>query len=244
MAVDMEFACKAATAGMQAIIGLIESGRIRYGLAIGSDTAQSKPHDVLEYTAGSGGASFLLGRRKVAVKIKDFLSITSDTPDFWRRDGVRFPTHAGRFTGEPAYFDHVTKATREIIGKTNMQIKDIDHCVFHMPNGKFPRVVSKRLGFSKEQLMHSLVVDDIGNPYAASTLLGFARVLDNARPGQVILMVSYGSGAGSDAFIWEVTDHIKSLQRKRKQIKKRVEDDMNNKTYINYSQYLKYTHKI
>ncbi|MBI4128234.1 MAG: hydroxymethylglutaryl-CoA synthase, partial [Parcubacteria group bacterium] len=200
LAADLEFACKAATAGMQAIAGLVASGQARLGLVIGADTAQSKPHDVLEYTSAAAGAAYLLGDAKngCIAKLLDYMSYSSDTPDFWRRDGVQYPTHAGRFTGEPAYFAHVMGAGLRLLEKTQTKPSNYDYCVFHMPNGRFPRDVAKRLGFTDEQLAPSLIVDHIGNPYSASTLLGFAAVLDIAKPGQKIFMVSYGSGAGSD----------------------------------------------
>ena len=157
-------------------------------------------------------------------------------PDFWRRDGIRYPSHAGRFTGEPAYFAHVMGAAKRLFDITKTEPSDFDYCVFHMPNGKFPRQVAVRLGFTKEQLAPSLIVDDIGNPYSASSMTGLAAVLDIAKPGEKIFMVSYGSGAGSDGFIFETTGSLKKQQTVRQQIEK--------KTYIDYVQYLKQTHKI
>lgn len=244
LAADMQFACKAATAGMQAIAGLVTAGQIDYGLTIGADTAQSKPHDALEYTSASAGAAFLLGAKNVIAELVSYTSYSSDTPDFWRRDGIRFPTHAGRFTGEPAYFAHVMGAAKQLFEKTHVTPKDITHCVFHMPNAKFPRDVAKRLGFTSDQLTSSLTVDHIGNPYAAASLLGLAATLDVAKPGDTIFMVSYGSGAGSDAFLWRVTDEVVAVQKKRKQMNMLVHQQIAKKTYVDYVGYLKQTHKI
>jgi hydroxymethylglutaryl-CoA synthase len=237
LAADLEFACKAGTAGMQALAGLIESKHIHFGLTIGADTAQSKPHDALEYTSAAAGAAYLLGDANCIANLIAYTSYSSDTPDFWRRDGIRYPSHAGRFTGEPAYFAHVMGAAKFLMDKTKITPNKVTHCVFHMPNTKFPRDVAKRLGFTASQLNPSLTVDHIGNPYSASSLLGLAATLDVAKPGDTIFMVSYGSGAGSDAFLWEVTDKI----TKRKET---VHDQIKNKTYIDYVEYLKQTHKI
>ena len=266
LAADFEFACKAGTAAMQAIAGLVAAGHARYGMAIGTDTAQGKPHDFLEYTAAAGGAAFIIGRdepqssqlssdrRKVdhlsspvIAKLLADTSYSSDTPDFWRRDGMRYPSHAGRFTGEPAYYSHVTGAARRLMEMTNTKASDYDYCIFHMPNGKFPREVAKRLGFTPDQLAPSLLVDDIGNAYSATTILALGAVLDIAKPSQKIFMVSYGSGAGSDAFVWETTEELVSARggpasgRKSKQT---VRDQIANKTYIDYVQFLKQTHKL
>lgn len=241
IAADLEFACKAATAGIIFASGLISCGKISYGIVIGSDTAQAKPHDVLEYTAASGACALILGADSQYSKAKllDFTSYSSDTPDFWRRDGIPYPSHGGRFTGEPAYFHHVEGAAKRLLEKSKTKPSQFDYCVFHMPNGKFPRDIAKRLGFAHEQLAPSLIVDHIGNPYSASSFLGLSSVLDIAQPKQKIFMVSYGSGAGSDGFIWEVgTGNIKE------NFFPLTFDFIKRKEYISYLQYLKFTKRI
>ncbi len=237
-AADLEFACKAATAGMQVTAALIESKKIDYGLVIGSDTAQGKPHDALEYTAASAGAAFIMGNKKdeIVAEILDTSSYTSDTPDFWRREGAKYPSHFGRFTGEPAYFTHVISEGEKLLEKNKLKPSDFAYCVLHMPNGKFPRVAAQKLGFTNEQLEPSLIVDRIGNPYSASSLTGLAAVLDIAKPNQKIFFVSYGSGAGSDGFIFKTTPQL--IKKRKKEMS--FENQVKNKIYISYATYLKH----
>lgn len=239
---DLEFACKAATAGMQVTIGLLESNHSEYGLVVGSDTAQGKPHDALEYTASSVAVAFILSNKKTEylAEIIHMSSVTSDTPDFWRRDGQKYPSHAGRFTGEPAYFTHVVGEGTKLLRQSKMKPSDFDYCVFHMPNGKFPRIAAKKLGFSDVQLAPSLTVESVGNPYSASAMLGLSAVMDIAKPNQKIFMVSYGSGAGSDGFILKTTPQL--LKKREKSDK--VSEMVNRKKYISYAQYLRQTHTI
>jgi hydroxymethylglutaryl-CoA synthase len=242
MAADLEFACKAATAGVQLALGLVESERVDYGLVIGSDTAQGKPRDVLEYTAASAAVAYILGKRQedIIAEVLESSSFSSDTPDFWRRDGERFPSHFGRFSGEPAYFKHVFSEAKKLLEKSKMQPSDFSYCVFHMPNGKFPRIAAKKLGFSDSQIAPSLVVDTIGNPYSASALLGLAAVLDIAKPGEKIFFVSYGSGAGSDGFIFQTTKKLSEKQKMVTPLRKIMEK----KVYVSYPEYLKRMHII
>lgn len=243
-AADLEFACKAGTAGIQMCLALVESripGWIKYGMAIGSDTAQGKPNDALEFTAASGGAAFIMGKEKseVIAEIKETYSYTTDTPDFWRRQHAEFPRHAGRFTGEPAYFKHVLGAAQGIMQRQKMKPKDFDYAVFHQPNGKFPIKAAKTLGFSKEQIEQGLTTPLIGNTYSGSMMIGLASVLDKAKPGDKILAVSYGSGAGSDAFTMEAT---KNIDKKRP--KKTVLQMFEEKEYIDYPEYAKFRKKL
>lgn len=244
LAADLQFACKAATAGIQAACGLIADNNAVSALVIGADAAQSKPHDMLEYTSAAAGVALILGTTNVAARRAEMVSYSSDTADFWRRDGIAHPSHAGRFTGEPAYFAHVEGAANLLMKKSGITPDKCAYCVFHMPNGKFPRTVAKRLGFTKEQLLPSLTIDKIGNPYSASALLGLVSVLDTASAGDVIFMVSYGSGAGSDGFLWEVTEDINQLQQKRKKAKRLLSDYIGDGMRIDYTTYLKHTGKL
>lgn len=234
IASDLEFACKAGTAGMQFLWALTQARKINLGLAIGSDVAQAKPGDVLEYTAASAAGAFLLGKKNSIADIVDFVSYSSNTPDFWRRDQQAFPSHAGRFTGEPAYFAHVLGASKNLLEKIKMNVSDFDYCVFHMPNGKFPKAIARKLGFTWEQQETGFVVDRIGNPYSASSLVGLAAVLDVAKPKQTIFLCSYGSGAGSDAFVFKTTEHIVSYQKHNRNS---VEEQIEEKEYVEYRRF-------
>lgn len=239
MVADFEFACKAGTAAIQCCYGLVRAGVIEYGMAIGADTSQGRPGDVLEYTAAAGGAAFIIGKDPIAV-LDDTCSFTTDTSDFWRRNMEDYPKHGARFTGKPAYFKHITSAAKMLLEKTGTSPEDYDHAVFHMPNGKFPAVAAKILGFSQEQIKQGLVVTRIGNCYSGSSPLGLTNILDVAEPGQKILMVSYGSGAGSDAFSFTVTEKI----LERKELAPRTEHYISCKTNIDYGMYVKLRGKL
>ncbi len=212
---DLQFACKAGTQALQISNLYVTSGFTKYALAIGTDTAQASPGDVLEYTAGAGSAAFILGNSEdqILARLIATTSVATDTPDFWRRPQESYPQHAGRFTGEPGYFGHIILAAKQILEETDLSPKDFDRCVFHTPNAKFPKSVAKRLGFTPKQLEASLVVERIGNTYAGASMLGLVNTLDKAKSGEKILVVSYGSGAGSDAFVFETTPQLEKVRK-------------------------------
>lgn len=239
MSADFEFACKAGTAAMQVCYALVKAGMIDYGLAIGADTSQGRPGDALEYTAAAGGAAFVIGGDPLAV-IEDTCSFTTDTSDFWRREREDYPKHGARFTGKPAYFKHVTSAAKMLLEKTGTEPKDYDYAILHMPNGKFPTTAGKMLGFTPEQMKQGLLVTRIGNCYSGSSPLGLSNILDVAEPGQRIFMTSYGSGAGSDAFTFRVTEKI--LERRDKAPK--TEHYISRKANIDYGMYVKLRGKL
>lgn len=241
-AADWEFACKAGTEAVQASIGLVGSGMAGYALAIGMDTAQGRPGDALEYTAASGGAAFVLGKAEEACAIyQGSYSYVTDTPDFWRRAGEEYPAHGDRFTGEPAYFKHVLEAASRLMELMGTSAADYRYAVFHQPNVKFPARVAKMLGFSAEQIEAGLLADVIGNVYSGSCMIGLTAILDQAQPGDRILMVSYGSGAGSDAFDLLVTDQIHRIRNREVPT---TQDYIARRTPIDYGLYSRYRGKL
>ncbi|RME51338.1 MAG: hydroxymethylglutaryl-CoA synthase [Caldilineae bacterium] len=238
---DWEFACKAGTEAMQAGIGFVAGGMARYVLAIGADTAQGRPGDALEYTAAAGGAAYLIGPAAESLAtIEATYSFVTDTPDFWRRQHAHYPSHGQRFTGEPAYFEHVLSAGRTLMAELGRTPKDYDFVVLHQPNAKFPRRAAAMLGFEKAQWETGLLCPVIGNTYSGAAMLGLTAVLDVARPGQRILMVSFGSGAGSDAFSLEVTERITGKPERAPTTQTYIQ----RRTEIDYATYARYRGKL
>ncbi len=238
---DLEFACKAGTEGMYIALQHVKSGEMEYALAVGADTSQGAPSDALEYSAAAGAAAFIMGKENIIAKLVDTHCYMTDTPDFWRREHVHYPEHSGRFTGEPAYFKHVKGATKAILDKTNMEPEDFNYVIFHQPNGKFPVIVAKQLGFKEEQFKPGLLSPTLGNTYSGSSPMGLASTLDTANSNDLILLVSYGSGAGSDAFIFKTTDRLAEVKDLAPKVKKQLDEF---KIYIEYGSYAKHRQKI
>ena len=76
---------------------------------------------------------------------------------------------------------------------------------------------------------------EIGNPYSASSPLGLIATLDVAKPGDKILLASFGSGAGSDAFSIIVEDNILNKRKNIVPLRQQIDDNIE----INYSTYTK-----
>ena len=238
---DFEFACKAGTEAMFVALGLVESKRVEYALGIGADTSQGAPDDALEFSASAGGAAFLFGRKDLLVDVVDTYCYSTDTADFWRREGEFYPRHGGRFTGEPAYFKHVLSSARGMLEKSGLKPSDFRHAVFHMPNGKFPQSAGKTLGFTREQIETGWLVPYMGNTYSGSSPTGLAAVLDIADPGDLILLTSFGSGAGSDSFVLKATDLLPERRDRAPTVQSMLKGP---RRYLTYGEYVKYREKL
>jgi hydroxymethylglutaryl-CoA synthase len=127
----------------------------RYALAIGMDTAQGRPGGragiygcirwrCIHHRRGRGERGCLRRRR---------CRTSADTPDFWRRAYAHYPSHGHRFTGEPAYFEHVVSAGKELLaGDGHAAVRLPLRRVLHQPNTKFPQRAAQMLGFTPEQI--------------------------------------------------------------------------------------------
>ena len=240
-AADWEFACKAGTEAFQAAMAFVGSGMADYALAIGMDTAQGRPGDALEYTAGAGGAAYILGPAEEAVAIVEgSFSYVTDTPDFFRRPYQHYPQHGSRFTGDPAYFKHVLASARQLMEALGTSPQDYAAAVFHQPNPKFPERAARMLGFDPEQTRDGLLCPMVGNTYAGSSMLGLTAILDVAQPGDRILLVSFGSGAGSDAISLRVADRIEERRNRAPCTRTYVE----RRKEIDYGTYVRYRRKL
>ncbi len=140
----------------------------------------------------------------------------------------------------PLTFKHITSAAETYLEATNTTPEDYKFAVFHQPNTKFPSRAGASLGFSKEQFKHGLLVPRIGNTYSGAAIIGLTAILDIAEPGDRILMVSFGSGAGSDAFGIRVTENI--LARQNRAIS--TEQYIARRTEIDYAQYARMRGKL
>jgi len=208
---------------------------------VGADTAQGRPGDALEYTAAAGGAAYIIGAAEDSLAVFEAsLSYVTDTPDFWRRPYMHYPSHGQRFTGEPAYFHHVTAAARQMLDETGRRPEDFRYVVLHQPNAKFPERAARSLGFKPEQWTTGLLSPVVGNTYAGASILGLTAILDEARPDDAILLVSFGSGAGSDAFVLRVTDRITGRQRRAPT----TQDYIARRTEIDYATYVRFRRKL
>lgn len=238
---DFEFACKPGTEAMQACAGFVSSGMARYAMCIGADTAQGRPADPLEYTCGSGGAAFILGEAAEAIAVLEgSTSYVTNTPDFFRREGRPYPSHGHRFTGEPAYFEHSQQAAESLLQELGRKPSDYRFAVFHQPNAAFPMRIAERLGFERAQHEPYILASRIGNTYAGATLLALGAALDDANPGDRVFVCSYGSGAGSDAFSFRVTDAITASRGRAP----RVMDYVARHAPIDYALYARYRGKV
>lgn len=234
---DVQFAGKSGTSAMQLCLALVRSGMAETALAIGADTINrhTAPGRTAEYAASAAAAAFVLGERDVIAEIRSTTSYASDLSDFFRVEGERYIQDIGEGgmiypAFEVGMVEHMTKAAEALSAQTGLQPSDYDYAVFQQPYPVLPTIVGGRLGFAEHQIAPGVVSAQIGDCGSASALLGLANVLDVAKAGQRICLVSYGFGAGADAFSLETTSLIE-----RRRPRHPVSSLLANKALVDYA---------
>ena len=219
---DVQFSGKSGSTAIQICLGLVTSKMVGAGLAIGADTLNrhTSPGRFYEYTASAGAAAFVIGTEDPIAEIVGTASYATDLADFFRVEGDRYIQNIG-VGGElyPAwgigFADHVGHAAEALMERVGLKPPDYDYAVFQQPFGFAPLAIGEKLGFAREQIEPAVIAPSIGDCGAASALLALIHVLDTAKPGQRILLATYGFGAGSDALSLEVTP---AVDRKRPRV--------------------------
>ena len=239
---DVEFASKAGTEAMQSAIGFVGSGMARYAMAIGSDAAHGKPGDDTEYTASAGGAAFVLGpaNEDAIARIEGSYSYVSNTPDHWQRNDAKYPEHAAGFEAKEAFRKHVVSAAETLMDELGRTQADYDYAVIDHPDRKRMARAAGELGFDREQVGPGFLANEIGHARSGATLLGTAATLDQADPGDRILWVSFGSGAGSDAISLEVSEGVERARDRAPSVRRFVDRGVE----IDYATYARFSEAI
>ena len=177
-------------------------------LVITADCRRALPRSSQEGVFGDGGAAIVLGDADVICALRDSCSVWDDITDVWRMDKDDFvKTWEDRFILQMGYEKGMEHAITAIMKRNQLKGGEIDKVVCYSPDGRSHQRVLKKVGFKPEQIQNPLV-DKIGNTGSAQAFIMLASALSEAKTGQVILWVNFGSG--SDALLLEVTNEIET----------------------------------
>ncbi|WXG46130.1 MAG: hydroxymethylglutaryl-CoA synthase [Candidatus Atabeyarchaeum deiterrae] len=238
----MEFggSARAGTSALLACMDLINAGRAKYGLVIGTDSLLGSPGSTLEFYSGAGAGAVMLGKENAIAEIEGATSSAYEFADRWRRSADAYERDSGddRFAREYGYTKAVVEAASGLIKKLGKTSKDFRYVVQQMlPFGIDPSKgidASKKVGFDMPNLMPGITFNVFGETGAAYVLLGLAQVFEQAKPNERIMLLSYGAGC-SDAISLKLLPTAEAKKNALFSIK----NFQKSKETINYIQYAK-----
>ena len=204
-----------------------------HALVATADAPQASMWDPIEHGMGAGAVAFVLSGFAHLAELEGSASVATEY------FGERFRPREEQMTrdlnvkkfSEGSFVANTTRAASSLMKKLGRKPEDYAHVVVQQPDARAPASVAAKLGFQDPQMAAGLVSTKLGDLGAASTPMGLAAALEASKPGDRILVISYGSGAGSDALSFSVVSDRKPAFT--------VSQESARKEYIDYVQYLK-----
>jgi hydroxymethylglutaryl-CoA synthase len=211
---DLGDSLRAGIHALRAAADSIKAGSAKRVLVVVGDTRMAAPRSALEANLGDGAAAFLLGASEVAAELTAVNTVTDEIIDVWRAEGDPF-VHAweDRFVVDHGYRHSVKEVVKGLLQKTNLKTADFAKLVLYGPDARSHGQLVRELGFNPTNQMQDPLFGKIGNAGAAFAPLLLAAALEDARPGDRLLVVGYGDGA--EALVVEVTPQIDKLRDRR-----------------------------
>ncbi len=214
---DLANSLKAGTGAILSAYDSAKSKGARSILVCGSDCRLGKPGSSLETVFGDGAAALLLGSSGVIASLEGWYSTSYDFSDYRRSENDKFVRSAeDRFIRETGYAKFIPEAILGLLQKCGLEAKDLAKVAYPCLNLRQHATIGKRLGFQPEQMQEPLFAA-IGESGTASPLMLLVAMLEEAKPGDNILLTSYGNGA--EALLFKVTEEIEKV-RDRERLKK------------------------
>jgi hydroxymethylglutaryl-CoA synthase len=222
------------TLAMRIAFDMVKAGSAKRVLVTAADCRIGAPDSSFEQDSGDGSAALIIGDSAEPLAIvTDSYSISNELMDIWRLPGEAFVnSEEDRFIEEEGYLKVVEEAVSGLMCQHGLSVKDFSKVVLYAPNPRSYRTIVGRLGFNSNQMQDPLY-DSVGNTGTAYPLMLLVAALEKAKPGDKMLLASYGDG--SDVFILEATDHI--TNKSHRGIKSYLESK---KVIEDYHQYLKW----
>lgn len=200
---DFGGSTKAGTTALLRGADLISTKKVKFVLVIGADCQVGEMGSPLETAYGAGAVAYILSAEGGIAGVGTEATFATQFTTTWRSCGCEEVTYYddARLHRSAGYFPHMKKAVTNLLKQMQVKPEEVSYLAFSQPDGKIPADLAKSLKFNPESMAQTLLATTLGDTGSASALLALAAALDSAKAQEKILVASYGSGAGSDAFL-------------------------------------------
>jgi len=205
---DLSGSLRAGTTALRLALDAVRAGTAAEALAVAADMRPVAPGSELEGLLGDGAGAALVGGEGVIAAFAGAHSVSHEFTDVWRNQGDRYLQSLPDATFVKAYgLDrHIAEAVEGLLKETGRKREDIGKLVLYAPDARLHATLARQLRLPETAVPKEPPIARAGNTGTASCLLGLAAALEEAQPGEQILVVSYGNGA--EALLFEATAAI------------------------------------
>ncbi|MCD6225435.1 MAG: hydroxymethylglutaryl-CoA synthase family protein [Deltaproteobacteria bacterium] len=218
---DFADSLKSGTTAVLTALDAVKAGSAENIIVCASDIRTGKAGSAQEELFGDGAASLLLGNDNVIAKVIGSYSVSYDFVDHWRADGDQYDRQwEDRFIRDVAYKQFIPEAISGALNKCGLEIKDVAKAAYPCLYAADHKGIARKLGLEETQVQEPMI-NNVGYTGSGNPLMLLVAALEDAKPGDKILVASFGTG--SDVIIFEVTDAIEKIRGSRRGIKKNLE---------------------
>jgi 3-hydroxy-3-methylglutaryl CoA synthase len=177
-------------------------------LLVSSDVRVGYPGGPEEAVGGDAAAALLVGddgSAPVLAEVVAWESLTQEFVDRWRVPGDPVSKLWEERFGETVYTALGTEAFKLLLESAGIGVEDVDHLVVAGLAERAVAAVVTATGVASERVVDRLTAK-IGNPGAAQPALLLAAALEQARPGETIVVLSLADGV--DAIALRTTEAL------------------------------------
>jgi hydroxymethylglutaryl-CoA synthase len=209
---DFASGSKAGTTALMNAIDAVKAGSLKKVMVTAADCRVVKPGNPQEYVYGDGAAAIMVGQEDVVAELEGTYSLSVDFVDRWRAVYEEFD-HAweDRWIRDEGYEKIIPRAIEGMLKQQGLTAGDMAKVIICYPMARQHANMAKRLGFTPAQVQDQLL-DKVGDTCAAHPLLMLVGALEEAKPGDRILVSSFGQGV--DVLLFKVTDKIGRMKDK------------------------------
>jgi uncharacterized OB-fold protein len=161
---------------------------------------------------GDAGAALALGSNKVIARYLGSHSLTLDFVDHFRGEGEEFDYGwEERWIRDEGFTKIVPRTVKALLEKTKVSAGDINHFILPCPFAKLDQTIAKSCGIDPARVRDNLA-SNVGDSGATHPILMLVAALEDAKPGEKILVAQFGQGC--DALLFEVTREIAELPKR------------------------------
>jgi 3-hydroxy-3-methylglutaryl CoA synthase len=211
--VDFASSQRAGTSALISALDAVAAGRLNSPLLVASDKRKTRAASAQELAYGDASAAFTLGRDNVVAKLLASHTLTLDFVDHFRGEGEDFDYGwEERWIRDEGYTKIVPAAVKAILEKSKTSAGEIAHFILPCPFfARLDQTIAKQCGIDGGRVRDNLA-SSVGDTGAGHALLMLVQTLEDAKPGDKILVVQFANGA--DALLFEVTPGIRELPKR------------------------------
>lgn len=229
---DISNSLRGGTCAIKLAMDALKGGSANRVLVCTADMRTGYPNGEMELSLSDGAAALIIGDSNVIAEIEGYQTIHNELIDIWRSDKDKYVKFwEDRFLREEGYGKVVTNAVSVFLKDLGLTSKDFAKAIFNAPEVRQLDMIAKNLNFDPKSQVQKSILGTLGNTGTALTSMSLVAALEEANPGDRILVTSYGDGC--DVLALRVTDQIKNLN-KRLGIKSQIEIKKMMRSYETY----------